>query len=393
MRIILTTIFSVLGVLTAIAQVPYTITSDEFPVWGTQNFDIVEAPNTQNLAPATNGEWDLSTYHSGIPTADYYVAETDPAFTNLGIDVYIANGKNLNANLGYSVFYEFDFNELGVFESAIYVPEQTFPLTNFTGNNTDNIHFPLQGSFFDGGRQVMKFPATYQTNWQSVSHRVVDFDLTVAAAGLVNTPCQHLFTCFRTDTIVGWGKMQVHIDGQASLPYDVLINKNTQYFVDSFYVGGAPAPADLLTAFGITQGQILFPTNRYTVYRSGFSTPFAIFTHLNGTFQNPDFTLIDTENLFTVGTDNEANNDFSVLLFPNPTKTNEINLQFYGAAPSLTQYEILDMLGRVVQTGTTELQSDTLQISCPDLQPGQYILHAQNDKKQIQITQQFSIGE
>ena len=51
--------------------------------------------------------------------------------------------------------------------------KRTFSLSALTGNNADSLTFPLQGAILSAGRQVMKFPATYTTAWNSQSRRVV----------------------------------------------------------------------------------------------------------------------------------------------------------------------------------------------------------------------------
>lgn len=58
----------------------------------------------------------VATRVQALPT--YYMVQTDPFYTSSGIDVYIDEFKSLNANLGYILFYEYDFHLGGVEEKV-----------------------------------------------------------------------------------------------------------------------------------------------------------------------------------------------------------------------------------------------------------------------------------
>lgn len=385
-------VFSCWTLLT-FGQTPFTITSGNFPEFGTQNYNGPNNFNGNKLIPVADGDWDLSSYNGPDIAVNDYQVETLPFYTQAGIDVYLSDFKNLNANLGYLLDYEIDFNLSGVFEKGIYVPQQAYTLGAFTGNPLDSLTIPNQGAILPSGRQTMKFPATYTSSWNSQSRRVVDFNLSVAALGLSKTPCQHVFTVFRTDSIAGWGKLRVHANGAASVPYDVLINKSLQYTVDSFFVGGAPAPPALLTAFGITQGQQTGLSFRYTAFREGYSMPLAIQIYPNQNFLNPSALYFDTDNLTTTAVESPVFQDYSTLLFPNPSSADFINLQIFGNTPALSHYEILDLQGRIVQSGATAPNTTSFQLELnQQLSNGSYLLRIFDDKKQTAITEQFVLS-
>ena len=373
-------------------QTPFTITTDNFPLFGYQLFDGPSNPNGNNLIPAPNGNWNLSSYHNGSTVFNDYQVETLPFYTSAGIDIYLSDVKNLTPTLGYYIDNEFDFNANGVYDKGIYVGAQAYSLGQFTGNAQDSLTFPNQGAILQNGRQIMKFPATYTSAWASKSRRIVDFKLTVAAAGLNKTPCQHVYTIFRSDTIVGWGKLRVYSNGASSIPYDVLINRTVQYTVDSFFVGGAPAPPTLLAAFGITQGQQTAPIYRYTAFREGNSTQLAVINYSNSSFTTPTAFFFDTNNLTTSAVSAPEQHDFSTLLFPNPSPAGVINLQITGNIPTISAYEILDNLGRSVQSGAANGDNGLLQVQLKsDISAGAYLLHVLDDKKQTLLTAQFML--
>jgi hypothetical protein len=376
----------------AFSQSPFTITKDNFPIYGFQQYNGPNASNGNNLVPAANGNWDLSSYHGSNTAVNDYQIETLPFYTNEGIDVFISNFKALTPTLSYMLDNEFDFNNSGVYDKGFYVNPQAYPLSSFTGNSLDSLTFPLQGANIPEGIQVMKFPATYQSGWKSQSRRVINFNLTVMAAGLNKTPSKHVYTVFRADTVLGWGKLRVYANGAPSIPYEVLINRTIQTMVDSFFVGGLPAPAALLTAFGVSQGQVLNPNYRYSAYREGNSTPLAILRYSNSNFTTSNGFFFDINNLSTTPTHTPSQVDYSTLLFPNPCSNGQLTLQVSGNVPGLTNYEILDMEGRLVQSGQTNLDTGLLQLSLDAaLTNGTYLLRVLDDPKQTAITETFML--
>ena len=205
-----------------------------------------------------------------------------------------------------------------------------------------------------------------------------------------NTPCKHIYTIFRTDTIVGWGKMRVYADGAPSIEYEVLVNKSTQFAVDSFLVGGFPAPPALLAPFGMAQGQQTGRANRYFVFRKNNSTPLAIINYGSNNYITPANFFSNVQNLTTTDAVAPIQAGYATVLFPNPTHSGDINLQIIGQTPALGTYEIIDQLGRVVQSGTADFQNELLQLSLQGRHPnGHYILRVLDDKKQTIATEPF----
>lgn len=380
-------------VLSAFSQTPFTITADNFPVYEPENMRLLSDPVGAGLSPGANGNWDLSAIQDGNAATNNYVEETDPFYTSAGIDVYIDNFKSLNANVGYLIFDEFDFNDTGVEDKGVYVNAQAYGLAAYTGNAQDSLKFPFQGAIFPQGRKVMQFPATAQTAWTSQSRRIVNFSLKVAALGLNNTPCQHIYTIFRSDSIAGWGKMRIYTGGSPSIEYDVLINKINQYAIDSFFVNGAPAPTPLLSAFSMSQGQQTGFQNRYVVYREGYSRPLAIFNYGTNNYTTPTIVVFDTEELTPTTAVESPAAVFSTVLFPNPASSGALTLQFAGNVPTISSYNIIDMKGQTVQSGAATLENGALILQLNNhLTNGSYMLHVLSDKKQTLISEQFMLA-
>lgn len=370
----------------------FTITADNFPLFNTENLRGISNPVGVSLIPSANGVWDLSAIEGGNLYTNNYVEEVDPFYTNAGVDVYIDNFKSLNANVGYVIYDELDFNNTGVEDKGVYIDPQAYGLGTYTGNPLDSLQFPFQGAIFPQGRKVMQFPATANTAWNSQSRRVVNFTLKVAALGLNNTPCQHIYTIFRSDSIAGWGKMRVYANGSPTIEYDVLINEITQYAIDSFFVNGAPAPTQLLTAFSMTQGQQTGFFHRYVAYREGYSRPLAIFNYTTN-LTTPAIVVFDTEDLTPTTSVKSPGADFSTLLFPNPASSGTLTLQLAGNIPAISAYVVLDMKGQIVQNGTARLENGALNLSLNNQLPnGSYLLQVLSDKKQTLITEKFVLA-
>ncbi|MBK7010778.1 MAG: hypothetical protein IPH36_20200 [Saprospiraceae bacterium] len=103
-------------------------------------------------------------------------------------------------------------------------------------------------------RVILDFPVTKGYSHQSVSRRVAKFKINIPAFGLNYAPVHHVANVVREDTLTAWGKMKVYTPNGPSPSYDVLVLLSLQHQIDSFYLNGLPAPANLLTAFGQQQG-------------------------------------------------------------------------------------------------------------------------------------------
>lgn len=365
-------------------QSAITINATDIPVPNApfNNVDITGL--IPNPSPATNFFWDYGTFNSANTFTTNYVTETDPNYTALGIDVYLAGFKSLTTalptNLGYNIYYEFDFNSQAIDDKAIYIDPQSYSLSSLTGNTKDSLVIPVQGFLWGSPRRIMQFPFTYQSSWSSFSPRETNFFLTVTAAGLNKTPAKHLYAIFRKDTIVGWGKLRVYTPSGPSNYYDVLVDKINQYAIDSFYLNNAPAPQILLSSFGITQGQKSDYNNRYNVYRKGsFNYLFSTYYGKNDQNTTPLGEFFNTDNLLTA-TGNLNKDEYSVVVFPNPCTSDNINMLVSGYTKNIASYQISDMIGRTIASGKLNTNGGSINLPIPgNCQNGNYIIYLNDD--------------
>ncbi len=390
MKKILLTFIGFSALTSAIGQTPITLTQANYPVF--TDFVQRQPASIANPTIIPNNSWDYSTANGTASTNPYY-AETDPFFTSVGIDSWTNGFVNMTPSLGYNVAWEFDNNVNGVDEAGIYVYAQAYDLAGLTGSINDSIFYPLQAYIFSSPRRILKFPCTFNDNWSSVSRREVNFVMNVPAFGLNYAPAKHIFTVTKQDTIKTWGKMRLYTATGPSIYYDVIMNKIKQTTVDSFYLGGSPAPAALLSGFGVSQGQTTV-SNRYIFYRENYSTPMAVFNYGTNNYTTPISVFLEAANLQTQGTGvEEAQLTHAALFFPNPTNSGLINVQFVGLNVPQVNYAVMDMQGKVVQTGSTNMSEGSISIALnAGLANGMYHVQINDNTKGIIASEQIIVN-
>lgn len=379
---------------TTFCQTAITINAADMPIPTSDltTFDITSA-NPLAASLGNNQNWDYSSYSSSTLAGAGYTAETMPFFTNAGIDIYTDGVKDLTPTSGYEVTHELDFNASGIHYAGMYVYEQSIPLVNFTGNSGDSIKFQAQSLLYSTPRTIAAFPFTANSAWHSKTSRtVVNFNITIASAGLNNTPGKHVFRYTENDSVVGWGKLRVYTQNGASIPYDVLMVRHETYATDSMYLGGAPAPTQLLTAFGITQGQKSNVAYAENFYRKGsWYYLMRRYYKTDNTYSTLNASFVNKDNISTVGVEEAV--EYSSLIFPNPTNGSELNVEIMGKNVEFSQYEVIDMLGRTVQIGTKNLNGgDNLKIALNEnLSNGTYFVKILNTDNQMIIMEKFDL--
>ncbi len=379
------------------SQTATTLNATNVPIPdGSYTFSEITLENPPSPALGNNSTWNYSAYTSPNTFSIVYTKEEDPFYTAEGIDVYALGFKLLNAQLGYNLFFEYDFNNNGVEDKGVYISPQVYSLQQLTGNAADNITFPLQGYILNNPRKIMQFPMTAGTSWESTSNYSTDFTLKVAAFGLNDVPARHAYTTVRKDTIVGWGKMSVYTANGPSISYDVLMDRSVQYSIDSFYLNGAPAPAALLNAFSVTQGQIAGLSHAYNFYRAGtFNYLMRFFYGTDATFSNVAGTFVTLENLTTsTSSTQEISKDvYTTVLFPNPSNGEEINLIFIGKAFDQVSYQINDIAGRTIQKSENQDMYDnklTIDLG-KNISSGMYIIQVRDQGNNVIATEKINI--
>ncbi len=380
------------------AQTPITLTSVNTPI--PTIFNSLEMENFNPAELGSNLVWDFSNLSPLDPSGFEYSVETIPFYTSVGIERYSSASKSFNADFGYNIYNEFDFSTNGLDDKGLNIPAQGYSLGAMTGDNNDSLTFPEQDYILSSPRRIIQFPMTANSSWSTQCPKVGNFFLKIAAYGLNNTPSQHRYTIHRTDSIVGWGKLSVYTSAGASIQYDVLMDKYSQYAVDSFFVGGAPAPQALTNGLGVTQGQQSNIINGYNFYRAGsYNYLMRLSYGLDNTFTNLSKTFMDTDNITTATSTANLNENASIsyqsLVFPNPSAGNSISVKLLGKKVNNPEIKIFDVLGNLIQTEKfTQNSMDSISITFnKSIKNGNYILQVIDENNKVVVKENITINQ
>jgi hypothetical protein len=371
-----------------------TITAADIPV-PSASFDLYRCTGAiPNPTIATSGNWDYST-QTGPNSILNYPPVTDPFFTAAGADVFLSDQKKyFNATMVYFYDVTLDFNATGAHENGIDIKAQPYDISSLTGTSGDSLNIPAQRYIIPTPLTIYRTPMTANSSWYTISRRVTNFSLTLGAAGLDHAPSQHVYYSHRKDTIVGWGKARVYTAAGPSIAYDVLMAKSFEYNIDSFFIGGAPAPAAILSGFGITQGQQNESSYRYRFLRKGSFMYLANFDYgTDNTYSTLNTLFVVQNDVATAtGINDIAGNKYTTILFPNPSTGHEVNLMMAGAKLNDGKYCVTDMLGRIIQTGAANLINDALHITFNhNLPAGSYMLTISDNGTQV-ASESFTVA-
>lgn len=250
-----------------------TITQDDFPRQGSFIDTFVNASSSVIVAP-THGigqVWDYSSATSGTPGI--------VTFTDASGDANFPNALNYRQrNLIFqSLLIESNEYESidadGWYVLGRSITDVTYSISIITGGANDSLRFVGGNYIYPGVIDQLRFPVAYQNLWTLNYQQDNDFELTVASYGLNKVPgkLSRYFTQVRE--VVGEGTVIIpDINGAPSQPFDALLIRVVRTSIDSTFLGGAPAPPPLLTAFGLSQGSVA-ADSFYVIYAPGFGGP------------------------------------------------------------------------------------------------------------------------
>lgn len=325
--------------------------------------------NEASYATPTEGAnqvWD----YQGITEngmADFpWSAATAPYFTD-GYH-YEAGGVALGSFSILSDLY-FGVDSYGYYRYGKEQYDTTFSLTSTTGGPNDNLHFLADQQIYGGYSNDVQFPMTYGSQWMDTSSRTTPFEITIAAYGLNNTPGYHKRIYTFNKDVTGYGKLiMTHASGSMSDSMDVLLLRNDYQTIDSFFVGGAPAPAALLSAMGLTQGEVKDFHHSF-FYRIGYGD---VLIEFDAATDVPGSSLTSfkyNEDGVVASTSSIASTEFSDFeIYPNPAQSGEslaINFK-QSAGENVSEISLTNLDGRVVSMLQFDMnQSDKGNVEIP----------------------------
>ncbi len=260
------------------AQITVEASDYTYEYNSTVSFIRAETPTDASLPEL--GEdmlWDYTSV--SFPSSEIYVADTETDYS--GDEFPEANGQvgsTAVLNLFDGVFREsilysrYDENGFSVVGST-YLP-LSIPLESLTGVPTDSIVYGATSNYYpEEPSTVVKFPLNFGDVQQDhVRYETDNLLLTATPFGLNNAPVQIVGKYEEYGAVQGWGKLRV-IDPVSAEPveFPVLLNRIEGVLTDSFFLAGSPAPEELLTPFGQSQGNQVF-LNEFKFYAKGFSS-------------------------------------------------------------------------------------------------------------------------
>lgn len=265
-------------------------------------------------------------------------------------------------------------NAEGLYNTGAYILPSTQNLQALTGNADDFIEFPGNGSIFEEPSAEILFPASFGTDAVSSSYDLLtEYELTIAGFGLSATPGQIIQTSDITSEVVGYGELTLPVPSGQSIAYDVLLVKYEQEITNNVFLGGAPAPDALLSAFGLTQGQVTVASH-YKFYTENYDVPIAFFI-MNDDFTEVDQMFYDMDLLETLSV---AQNEFenSITVYPNPA-INQVTIARQTNTRPIDAINIFDISGRLVKSVAENAFSDAsspVKIDVNELSNGTYLV-------------------
>lgn len=370
------TILALLGLLGCASG--QTIDINNFSIPNAQN-DLyrIGAPGT--YGPATTGAnqtWDYSNVVPASMGSVIYYSAADSVTGYPDVHTYVY--RNLVSPTGATIdaYLYYNYNAAGFYIAAHYTAPFSESLTSFTGTPGDELVIPGQRLTYTDSLFALKFPVNYQDAWSGSINRIVNFNLTIGAFGLANTPGYFKATENETRTVVGQGNIIIPDENGNPLPavpaFMIRVNRT---ITDSIYLAGSPAPPALLNAFGLTQGTVI--TQSFVLFYTNNVTSMPVASYNLDAANNLVFFGFRPEVARMASSFNVNENFVADLnVYPNPVSAGSSLQLDYNNAAQAEQFALYNLNGQLVQRGALTF-NDRLAIDA-DIPSGLYFLHLEN---------------
>lgn len=309
--------------------------------------DRVKLNTLPDVQPKTNATWDLTTaVDSAIYTYTFNKPASSPAFPTATF--IIPRQYIVTPGMRYDFDAMCDVTTSGIAFMGEHIERQALPLGALTGNTADSLVFSTQDIKYPTPEYDIKYPCTMGTKWTDDIKFSTLFTLTVTSSGLNKTPGERKTRRTTNFEVKGWGKMRVNDNnGNPTDFMDVLLIDRVETVSDSFFLGGAPAPAALLTAFGLTQGQKITTYERF-YYRAGEYRGLLEIKYDDAAFTKPSEIKTHNQRLKPTAIYDIAAQNISI--YPNPVAGNSFTVKIDGSRTAA--YQLYNTTGNVVANGT-----------------------------------------
>ena len=353
--------------LSASLQGQITIYSSDYPL--SPGTDLVASalfPSEVPL-PEEGGDkiYDYSTLQrSDMYSIKLYDGSKNPAFPDATI-----MQRSVSYTLKFPI-YEQSYE--AITEDAYYGVgktqlKATYSLSEATGSDSDYIHIPRVDLEYPSKRAYVKFPMTYGDAWEETEVVVTQFELTMPAYELQNTPCEIIEYKNTSREVVGYGNLILpDEDGSPSRPIEVLLVKIREVKTDSIFMDGELAPADLVYAFLSEQGETSI-TEGYVFEMKGLGRqPLMIPLADDG---RPEEVLFRPKAVELTSVPGFKKHDLAI--YPSIVGPGQVITVGDGASYESQRVELVGVQGRVIEL--KNLQNNQFRIPS-GLQPGLYFV-------------------
>lgn len=311
-----------------------------------------------------NQVWDISNLEIKEQyTNEYFDAKNDDFYTDA--TYYVPTTYALNQFIVSSFdFYKID--DAGYTKEGRRIVEMIYPITQLTGGPKDNLKIVAGNIPFTGRLDYIQFPSEFGKTWTQSYTIATNYELTVEAYGMVDVPGQFTQTHTQTRAVVGSGKLTLPNKDGGVMTIDALLVKVNNTSIDSVYLGGQPAPPQLISAFNLEQGAVVNVEN-YVFYSPGYGFSIAAF----------DFNekYISYQSLSGTTTSVESNFTSDLNIFPNPVKVGS-NINIVNSGNNISKISIIDQTGKLVNSqSVTNSKNISFELS-NSISTGVYILQA-----------------
>lgn len=350
----LTTLVCCLGIASSAFGQAHVFTKANGPQ-NPSGIDTIYGTVLSSVPQVPDGQWHTWDLSSVIIASYRYYAQYSVAsgFANA---THANQAYVENMGMTYVTNFMFSIDNSSIKTHGERLARQAFSLGAQSGNPNDSLVIEAQDVTYSAPQVQMPYPATMGTKWNATSNAVYNMRITMTLPAplppLNNAPAQRRSIINSTSEVIGWGRLSIkRLDGKPSGTKHVLLVKSTVSTQDSFYVNGSPAPAQLLQAAGLQQGQTQVVYQK-SFYREYEMMPMANITYEDASFDDSKKKDINLHAQRLPYPDGVADVDGGLMaeIYPNPSN-GIFTVQIPESGNSQWSYSVTDMTGKLVTQG------------------------------------------
>lgn len=342
-----------------------------------------------------NQVWDFQNIEKTFLADFDYFTTNDPFFSE---SYHYEAGAAGLASFYIKTDYHSGFDQDGYFTYGMQQYDTAYSIAAATGSPGDNVHFPDHKQIYSVYENVVVFPLAFGDTWTDDFSRITPFEITVGVFGLNNTPGFHQRSWDKEVEVTGHGKLiMTDSAGNQSDSMDVLQVTAISTVVDSFFIGGQPAPAALLAGLGLTQGATSSDIKMF-YYRIGYGDVLLELSLTSEVAGSPISAIRFNENGIKEyvapspeGIADLSNN--SVNMFPNPAVAGGVLSLTSTSDVNFSAVRMIGLDGRqVLATPFENLDNSSKQLTLPrNIAPGVYFIQMLSNDDEVMVSKQLTI--